>query len=58
MTTVDEMFSDTINLASIRAEGYGLGLNVAKRLIELMKGNIAIINGDTLTFTLKTIPLK
>ena len=58
VTTVDEMFSDDINLATVRAEGYGLGLNVAKRLVELMGGRVAVINGDTLTFSLDTIPPK
>jgi len=57
VTNVEDMFSDDISLSSIRAEGYGLGLNVAKRLIELMGGEVHV-EGKALTFTLPTMPSK
>ncbi len=53
-TTIEAMFSDTIDLKNIRAEGYGLGLNVAKRLLEHMDGSVNIVDG-MLTFTIPVI---
>lgn len=51
VTKVDKMFSDTLDISSTRAEGYGLGLDVAKRLIETMDGTVAVKNNQ-LIFTL------
>lgn len=51
VTTVDEMFSEIFDITTIRAEGYGLGLGVAKRLIGVMNGQVDI-KDNALTFSL------
>lgn len=46
------LFDTTLNIEDIRAEGVGLGMGVAKLLIEQQRGTVGVEDGQTIYFTL------
>lgn len=48
----DTLFESNLNLEEIRAEGFGLGLNVAKQLVERLQGTVGVSGGKMIYFTL------
>jgi len=49
----ETLFDITRNLENIRAEGHGLGLDVAKLLIEKLQGTVGVDGGQMIYFTLR-----
>lgn len=47
------LFDITRNLEEIRAEGRGLGLDVARLLIERLNGTVGVDGGQMIYFTLR-----
>lgn len=48
------LFESDLNLEEIRAEGFGLGLNVAKQLVERLQGTVGVKGEKMIYFTLPT----